>query len=305
MPGLQILDDDLEGLASLVAFAKPVHGGENPLLFFEAPGGDQGVEIDAEIADEFTRRLDPLCIRGNRLGAFPRRILLAFPLAGAGPVALGEPRQRAAQALDHAVVVDDQAVLLAAAHAIYARNRLHQRVALHRLVEIKRRQALHVEAGQPHRADDGDAEGVVGLLELVLQIALHHLLAVRRDVERLVAEVAPLGELGHLALLLRCDHAAFGRLHPFHLLPALLEQRRWFLTLRREERLFGGDGGFQLRGLLLPLGDDQVVHLHAGDLVEADHQRLAAATHFLCIDDTPALVKMLDEVLRHLLQPRR
>jgi hypothetical protein len=29
--------------------------------------------------------------------------------------------------------------------------------------------------------------------------------------------------------------------------------------------------------LLLPLGRDQVVHLHAGDLVQADHQRLAAA----------------------------
>jgi len=103
---------------------------------------------------------------------------------------------------EHAVVVDDQTVLLAAAHAVDARDGLHQGMALHGPVQVKRGQAFHVEAGQPHRADDGDAKRVRGLLELRLQNALDHLAAVRPDVQRFIAEVAPLGEFGHLALLL-------------------------------------------------------------------------------------------------------
>ena len=48
-------------------------------------------------------------------------------------------RQRLPQALQHAVVVDDQAEILAGIHAVRPRNRLHQAVRLHRLVEVKRR----------------------------------------------------------------------------------------------------------------------------------------------------------------------
>jgi hypothetical protein len=129
--------------------------------------------------------------------------------------------QRLAQALEHAVVVDDQAVFLAAAHAVDAGDGLHQRMALHGLVQVERGQAFHVEAGQPHRADDGDAKGVIGLLELLLQVAFDHLLAVRLDVQRLIAEVAPLGEFGHLALFLRHHHAAFGGLHPLDMFATL------------------------------------------------------------------------------------
>ena len=34
------------------------------------------------------------------------------------------------------------------------RNRLHQRMRLHRLVDIQRGQTFHIETGQPHRADE-------------------------------------------------------------------------------------------------------------------------------------------------------
>ena len=92
-------------------------------------------------------------------------------------VAEGVLRQRLAQALEHAVVVDDHAEILAGIDAVGARDGLHQRVRLHRLVDVERRQALHVEAGQPHGADDGDAERMLRVLEGGLDVDA---LAVRR-----------------------------------------------------------------------------------------------------------------------------
>ena len=74
-------------------------------------------------------------------------------------------RQRLAQALQHAVVVDDQAEILAWIDTVRPGDGLHQRVGLHRLVDVERREALHVEAGQPHGADDGDAERMLRVLE--------------------------------------------------------------------------------------------------------------------------------------------
>jgi hypothetical protein len=71
-------------------------------------------------------------------------------------------------------------------------------------------------------------------------------------------------------------------------------------ALGGEQRLFGGHRRFQLGGFLLPLGHDQIVHLHAGDLVQAHHHRLAAPV----FDHAPALVKVVNKVLRHLVQSR-
>jgi hypothetical protein len=47
---------------------------------------------------------------------------------------------------------------------VHARDRLHQAVAAHRLVDVRRALARRVETGQPHVAHDDDAEGVVGVL---------------------------------------------------------------------------------------------------------------------------------------------
>ena len=116
-------------------------------------------------------------------------------------VAQGVLRQRLAQALEHPVVVHDDAAVLAGEHAVGAGDGLHQVVRLHRLVDVERRQALDVEAGQPHRADDRDAEGMLRILEGVLdrnplavgclEAGLHHH-PVRDDVEAPLLKVADL-----------------------------------------------------------------------------------------------------------------
>ncbi len=82
-----------------------------------------------------------------------------------------------AQALQHAVVVDDQAEVLARKTPVGAGDGLHQGVRPHRLVDVQRRQAFDVEAGQPHGADDRHAERVLRIFERRLHV---HALAVRR-----------------------------------------------------------------------------------------------------------------------------
>ena len=146
------------------------------------------------LLDGREQRLHPLLDRRDDL------------LAAVAVVAERVLRQRLAQALEHAVVVDDQPEILAGINAVRAGDRLHQRVRLHRLVDVERREAFHVEAGQPHGADDRDAERMLRVLERRLHIhalavavfeALLHQGAVRNDVE------APLLEVGDLVLRLR------------------------------------------------------------------------------------------------------
>jgi hypothetical protein len=70
------------------------------------------------------------CLHFIEQGVSLRRTLIALAIRG----------KRLPQALEHAVVVDDEAVLLVRCHPVHARNRLHQGVALHRLVQVQRRQ---------------------------------------------------------------------------------------------------------------------------------------------------------------------
>ena len=77
-------------------------------------------------------------------------------------------RQCCAQAFQHAVVVDDDAAVLAGVDAVGSGDGLHQIVSLHWFVNVERRQALHVETGQAHRTHNGDAERVLRILEGVL-----------------------------------------------------------------------------------------------------------------------------------------
>ncbi len=94
--------------------------------------------------------------------------------------------QRLLQVAEHPGVVHDQPAHLAGIDPVGPGDGLHQGVVAHRLVEIERRAARHVEAGHPHGADEDQAEGVVRVLELGLQVLLHHALAVRPDVQPLV-----------------------------------------------------------------------------------------------------------------------
>ena len=64
-----------------------------------------------------------------------------------------------------AEVVDDHAALLVAEDAVHARNRLHEAVPAHRLVDVHRGKARGVEAGEPHVAHDDELEVVVRVFE--------------------------------------------------------------------------------------------------------------------------------------------
>jgi hypothetical protein len=74
-------------------------------------------------------------------------------------------RQRLPEAPEDAVVVDDDAAYFAGIHAVGPGDGLHQVVRPHRLVDVERRQALDIEARQPHRADNCHPERVVRVLE--------------------------------------------------------------------------------------------------------------------------------------------
>ena len=106
--------------------------------------------------------------------------------------------------------------------------------------------------------------------------------AVRRDVQ------APLAELVDLALLL-ADHHCCARLsHPVDLpvqLDLLLARQRW--PWRSLQLLQLGDA-------FVPVFGDQVVHPHAGYLVDADQHGLAGL---------PGGGVVLHEVPGHLIQP--
>ncbi len=68
--------------------------------------------------------------------------------------ALGVGGQRLLQLVGQAQVVHHQPAGLVLEHAVDARDRLHQPVAAHRLVDVHRVQARRVEAGEPHVAHD-------------------------------------------------------------------------------------------------------------------------------------------------------
>ena len=117
----------------------------------------------------------------RRLYGFDQRLYALLDgghdlLAAIAFIAEGILGQGLAQALEHAVVVDDQAEVLARVAPVGAGDGLHQGMGLHRLVDIKSRQALHVETGQPHGADDGDTKRMFRILEGHFHI---HPLAVR------------------------------------------------------------------------------------------------------------------------------
>ena len=80
---------------------------------------------------------------------------------------LGVGGEGVLQLVGQAQVINHQTTGLVAEHAIHPRNRLHQPMALHRLVGIHRVQAGRIEPGEPHVPHDDDAERVAAVLEAV------------------------------------------------------------------------------------------------------------------------------------------
>ena len=79
--------------------------------------------------------------------------------------ALGVRGEGLLQLIREPEVVDHQAAGLVLEHAVDARDRLHQAVAAHLLVDVHRVQARGVEARQPHVAHEDDLQRVAGVAE--------------------------------------------------------------------------------------------------------------------------------------------
>lgn len=238
----------------------------------EALSLDQRLQLEAAGAKMLLFLPDELRDAGEQLLLVDHRLVLAGAVGGVGVI-----RKGLAHRLHDADVVDDEPVALALAHAVGAGYRLHEGMGLHRLVEIHGAKRLHVEAGEPHGAHEHDAQGICLVLELVVQLALDHLLSMRGDVQ------APGVEAGDLVLLLAHHDRHLGFFHPGDLSPKL---QRLLLVELGQPSLLGRDG---LRPILL----DQVVHHHAGDLVHADEH---------CLSGFPYRAVMAHEVLGDCLQ---
>jgi len=163
--------------------------------------------------------------------------------------------------------------------AVGPRDRLHQGVVPHQLVQVDGRTAWHVEAGHPHRTDKDQRKRVVGVLEPLVQILGQHPLAVRHDVE-------PLGpHLLDLVLRLRDHH---GHVEAIHVLDQVLQlgtpravHGPAVLTLQRQPPK-------ELAPVEHPVLADLVVHSDRRGLIDADDHRLATVT---------ALHEVADQVL--------
>jgi hypothetical protein len=93
------------------------------------------------------------------------------------PTTLSEPLlvelQRLGHVVEHAEVVDDEAVrLLVAVGAVGAADGLQQRVVAQRLVQVHRLQDRRVEARQQLGRDDEQLERVVGIAEAIEELLL-------------------------------------------------------------------------------------------------------------------------------------
>ena len=103
-------------------------------------------------------------------------------------------------------VINNQTALLARIDTVGARDGLHERVIAHRLVEIDRRAARRVKAGEPHGADEYQAQRVRRVFELLIERLVVHALSMRHYVD------APLLHLFDLVLSRRNHYRHVGGL---------------------------------------------------------------------------------------------
>ena len=185
--------------------------------------------------------------------------------------------QRLLQVAENSSIIHDQTADLAGIDPVGPGNGLHQGMVAHGLIQVKRRTARRVKAGHPHGADKNQTEGVLGFLELRLQVFFYHALAVRPDIQALLSHV------GNLVLPLRNHHCHIGFFHAgdavFNLLPGFAIRPGLF-------RL-------QSRYLRRPVFFHLVVHADGRGLVDTYH-------HGLALKATPR--EMLHQVFGHRLQ---
>ena len=177
-----------------------------------------GVQVEAaagQVGAHLTDRFGQFCQE-----AFGRPHGIDRLLAAAGVRPNREGCQRLAQRREDAAVVHDQAVVLALVDPVGAGDGLHQGVGFLRLVQVEVGEAGHVEAGQPHGADDRDPERVIGILERQVDVdplavgslvAFLDLGAVRHDVQ------VVLPKQGDLVLFFADDDRDLGLAQPVQL----------------------------------------------------------------------------------------
>ena len=176
-------------------------------------------------------------------------------------------RQSLLKISEDANVVNDQGILLIFPNPIRPCDGLHERVVLHRLVEIHRRAGRHIEACDPHRTDKHDSQWVVRFLELGLKVFLNHAFSVLGDVQ------SPFLELFDLVLGGRDHNRHIGR----------LEEAEPFFQFRSVGRVRLGEFLLQLRQCRLPILLNLVVHPHRRGFVDGyDHRfRQHASSHVM------------------------
>ena len=171
----------------------------------------------------------------------------------------GVIRQRLAERGHNAHIVNYQTVAFPFRYPVCAGDCLHKSMCFHGLVQVQARKTLHVETRQPHRAYEHNAERVLRVFVLLLQIAFRHFRTVRENVK------PPLFERPYLVLLLTDHNRHFRFFHPLQFARKLLR-----LLLRRAFELSSD----ALR-LLAPVALRQIVHPHTGDFVQTDEHRLS------------------------------
>ena len=70
------------------------------------------------------------------------------------------------EAFEDAAVVYEQAVVFAFGDAVCAGDGLHQGVAAHGFVDVEGSEARNIEAGEPHGADNGEAERMLAVAKV-------------------------------------------------------------------------------------------------------------------------------------------
>ncbi len=268
-----------KAFARLVVFVGRLLGCENSGIPGETGLPDNSIQRRAPLFQEGPYKGNRFTKIGQQFLIGPGRLDLAAIATTPVISRFGKGRQRLAQVLQDAAVIDDHPVVLALVDPVRSGNGLHQGVRFERLVQVQGRETGDIKPGHPHGADDGHTKRVIFSLKCIVQRQPLHVLELRLFPHRLGQVDAfldqttvrgdvqlPFAELLHLALFLADHHRHLRLPHPLDLTSPVL-----FLLLVR--------GLGQLRckfaDSLVPVKLDQLVHADTGDLVDADQHRLA------------------------------
>ena len=220
--------------------------------------GDDVSQLDAELQQESLCLHDTLVDVGYQLLDVLGRIFCVI-------IRRGIVRQSLLHVLEHIHVIHDDATRLARIYSVGTSDGLHQRMPLHRFVEIERGERWHVKTREPHGTDEDQAQRVILILEAVFDVlAIRcyrlHLLAMPRDVKTLG------GKLLLLAIFLTNHHC---HLYLIHIVETFGQSDTLIMRLCLIA-LFD-----ELLLLLSPVFLYLVIHSHGSVFIHTHHHALA------------------------------